>query len=43
MKIIDNSPIWEHEDFVMRNPMVDCKIDNIVIGWMIVDKDTDVP
>ena len=43
MKIIDNLPIWEHEDFVMRNPMVDCKIDNIVIGWMIVDKDTDVP
>ena len=43
MKIIDNLPIWEHEDFVMRNPMVDYKIDNIVIGWMIVDKDTDVP
>ena len=43
MKIIDNLPIWEHEDFVMRNPIVDCKIDNIVIGWMIVDKDTDVP
>lgn len=43
MKIIDNLPIWEHEDFVMRNPMVDCKLDNMVIGWMIVDKDTDVP
>lgn len=43
MKIIDNLPTWEHEDFVMRNPMVDYKIDNIVIGWMIVDKDTDVP
>lgn len=43
MKIIDNSPIWEHEDFVMRNPMVDCKPDNMVIGWAIVDKDTDVP
>ena len=43
MKIIDNSPTWEHEDFVMRNPMVDYKIENIVIGWMIVDKDTDVP
>ena len=43
MKIIDNLPIWEHEDFVMRNPMVDCKAGNMVIGWMIVDKDTDVP
>ena len=43
MKIIDNLPIWEHEDFVMRNPMVDCKAGNTVIGWMIVDKDTDVP
>lgn len=43
MKIIDNLPIWEHEDFVMRNPMVDCKVGNMVIGWMIVDKDTDVP
>lgn len=43
MKIIDSLPVWEHEDFVMRNPMVDYKIDNIVIGWMIVDKDTDVP
>ena len=43
MRIIDNLPTWEHEDFVMRNPMVDYKIDNIVIGWMIVDKDTDVP
>lgn len=42
MKIIDNLPIWEHEDFVMRNPMVDCKVGNMVIGWMIVDKDTDV-
>lgn len=43
MKLINNLPTWEHEDFVMRNPMVDYKIDNIVIGWMIVDKDTDVP
>lgn len=43
MKIIDNLPVWEHEDFVMRNPMIDYKIDNIVIGWMIVNKDTDVP
>lgn len=43
MRIIDNLPIWEHEDFVMRNPMVDCKAGNMVIGWMIVDKDTDVP
>lgn len=43
MRIIDSLPVWEHEDFVMRNPMVDYKIDNIVIGWMIVDKDTDVP
>ncbi len=43
MKIIDNLPVWEHEDFVMRNPMVDCKPGNMVIGWMIVDKDTDVP
>ena len=43
MRIIDNLPVWEHEDFVMRNPMIDYKIDNIVIGWMIVDKDTDVP
>ena len=43
MKIIDNLPIWEHEDFVMRNPMIDYKVGNIVIGWMIVDKDTDVP
>ena len=39
MKIIDNLPIWEHEDFVMRNPMVDCKAGNMVIGWMIVDKE----
>lgn len=31
MKIIGNLPTWEHEDFVMRNPMVDYKIDNIVI------------
>lgn len=43
MKIINNLPVWGHEDFVMRNPMVDYKIDNITIGWMIVDKDTDVP
>ena len=43
MKIIDNSPIWGHEDFVIRNPMVDYKAGNMVIGWMIVDKDTDVP
>lgn len=43
MKIIDNLPTWEHEDFVMRNPMVDYKINNLTIGWMIVDKDTDVP
>lgn len=43
MKIIDNLPIWEHEDFVMRNPMVDFKPDNMVIGWTIVDKYTDVP
>ena len=42
MKIIDNSPIWGHEDFVIRNPMVDCKDGNMVIRWMIVDKDTDV-
>ena len=43
MKIIDNLPTWEHEDFVIRNPMVDCKAGNMVIGWMIIDKDTDVP
>lgn len=43
MKIIDNLPTWEHEDFVIRNPMVDYKLGNMVIGWMIVDKDTDVP
>ena len=43
MKIIDNLPIWGHEDFVIRNPMVDYKAGNMVIGWMIVDKDTDVP
>ena len=43
MKLINNSPILEHEDFVIRNPMVDCKDGNMVIGWMIVDKDTDVP
>ena len=43
MKIIDNLPTWEHEDFVIRNPMVDYKINNLTIGWMIVDKDTDVP
>lgn len=43
MKLINNLPTWEHEDFIMRNPMVDYKIDNIVIGWMIIDKDTDVP
>ena len=43
MKIIDNLPIWGHEDFVIRNPMVDYKAGNMVIGWMIVDKYTDVP
>ena len=43
MKIIDNLPTWEHEDFVIRNPMIDYKINNLTIGWMIVDKDTDVP
>lgn len=43
MKIIDNLPTWEHEDFIIRNPMVDYKVNNMVIGWMIVDKDTDVP
>ena len=43
MKLINNLPTWEHEDFVIRNPMVDCKAGNMVIGWMIVDKDTDVP
>lgn len=43
MKIINNLPTWEHEDFVIRNPMVDYKINNLTIGWMIVDKDTDVP
>ena len=43
MKIIDNLPTWEHEDFVIRNPMVDYKFGNMVIGWMIVDKNTDVP
>lgn len=43
MKIIDNLPTWEHEDFVIRNPMVDYKINNLTIGWMIVDKDTDIP
>ena len=43
MKIIDNLPTWEHEDFVIRNPMVDYKINNLTIGWVIVDKDTDVP
>ena len=43
MKLINNLPTWEHEDFVLRNPMGDCKAGNMVIGWMIVDKDTDVP
>ena len=43
MKLINNLPTWEHEDFVIRNPMVDYKLGNMVIGWMIVDKDTDVP
>ena len=43
MKLINNLPTWEHEDFVIRNPMVDYKAGNMVIGWMIVDKDTDVP
>ena len=43
MKLINNLPIWGHEDFVMRNPMADCKDGNMVIGWMIVDKYTDVP
>ena len=43
MKIINNLPTWEHEDFVIRNPMVDYKINNLTIGWMVVDKDTDVP
>ena len=43
MKIINNLPTWEHEDFIIRNPMVDYKVNNMVIGWMIVDKDTDVP
>lgn len=43
MKIINNLPTLEHEDFIIRNPMVDYKVNNMVIGWMIVDKDTDVP
>ena len=43
MKLINNLPTWEHEDFVIRNPMVDYKLGNMVIGWMIIDKDTDVP
>ena len=43
MKRIDDLTTWEDEDFVIRNRMVDCKAGNMVIGWMIVDKDTDVP
>ena len=43
MKLINNLPTWEHEDFVIRNSMVDYKINNLTIGWMVVDKDTDVP
>lgn len=43
MKLINNLPTWEHEDFVMRNPMVYYRINSVIIGWMIIDKDTDVP
>lgn len=43
MKLIDNIPTWEHDDFVMRSPTINYRIDNTTISWAIVDKDTDVP
>ena len=42
MTIIDGIPTWQHEDFILRNPTIDVKDNYIMIGWIIVEKDTEV-
>ena len=42
MTIIDGISTWQHEDFIFRNPTIDVKDNYIMIGWIIVEKDTEV-
>lgn len=42
MTIIDGIPTWQHEDFIFRNPTIDVKDNYIMIGWIIIEKDTEV-
>lgn len=42
MTIIDGIPTWQHEDFILRNPTIDVNVNNVMIGWIIVEKDTEV-
>lgn len=42
MTIIEDIPTWQHEDFIFRNPTIDVKDNYIMIGWIIVEKDTEV-
>lgn len=42
MTIIDGIPTWQHEDFILRNPTIDVNVNNIMIGWIIIEKDTEV-
>lgn len=42
MTIIHGIPTWQHEDFVLRNPTIDVNVNYIMIGWIIVEKNTEV-
>lgn len=42
MTIIQGIPTWQHEDFILRNPTIDVNVNNIMIGWIIIEKDTEV-
>lgn len=42
MKIVDGIPTWQHEDFILRCPTIEVSVDNIMFGWAIIEKDTEV-
>lgn len=42
MKIVDGIPTWQHEDFILRCPTIEVSVDNIMFGWTIIEKDTEV-
>lgn len=42
MTIIKDIPTWQHEDFILRSPTIDVKFNYIMIGWIIIEKDTEV-